>query len=563
VEGAAQGAWHFSELKRPPEEPKPVLARADVLAAEDEWADAELGHREGAAVAAGHLFARGLQVLPPNVCNPAYLAEVAGELARRHGFELTVLDRAAMEQEGLRAILAVGQGSSQEPRFIALRYAGGEGAAPPIVLVGKGITFDSGGLSIKPAQSMEDMKYDMSGAAAVLGTFEMLGRLRPAVGVVGLIPSAENMPGPAAYRPADVVRSHLGKTIEVVNTDAEGRLLLADALSYARRFQPACVVDIATLTGAITICLGPVASGVMGTDPTLVQEVIAAGERANERAWELPLWDDFKELIKSDIADVKNSGGRPAGSITAAWFLREFVEGFPWAHLDIAGTAYVERENAAMVRGRWPASRMRLAWLAVVAAATAACGGGSLIDPDVNQAPFDLAFDDPAGDTVPPVADPPAGLPKAIDLLGVAVAVGRDRITLSLEFAEPVAPWSAGRPNSLDGFVDLDVDEQTNTGVPAAAQAAGRNPQIGADYYVDLRDARPGHVALVNTRVRGFVLVSARFDGATVTIELPRGELDDGDGEFRLSLVVGAPDRPLTDVAPDDLHYVVHRPDAP
>jgi leucyl aminopeptidase len=361
VEGAAQGTWHFTEMKRPPEEPKPVLARVDVLAADGEWTEAEAGHRQGAAVAAGHLFARGIQVLPPNVCNPAYLAEVAGQLARRYGFEITVLDRAAMEGEGLRAVLAVGQGSSQEPRFIVLRYSGAAGAArgggggagggAPVVLVGKGITFDSGGISIKPAQSMEDMKYDMSGAAAVLGTFEMLGRLRPDIEVVGLIPSAENMPGPAAYRPADVVKSHLGKTIEVVNTDAEGRLLLADALSYARRFQPACVIDIATLTGAITICLGPVASGVMGTDPALVQEVIAAGQRANERAWELPLWDDFKDLIKSDIADVKNSGGRPAGSITAGWFLREFVEGFPWAHLDIAGTAYIERENPTMVRG--------------------------------------------------------------------------------------------------------------------------------------------------------------------------------------------------------------------
>jgi len=198
---------------------------------------------------------------------------------------------------------------------------------------------------------MEEMKFDKSGAAAVLGTFETLGRLRPKARVVGLIASAENMPSGLAYRPGDVVQSHLGKTIEVVNTDAEGRLLLGDALSYARRYQPACALDIATLTGAITICLGHTASGVMGNDSALIQEVIAAGQRAHERAWELPLWEEYKDHIKSDIADVKNSGGRPAGSITAAWFLREFVESFAWAHLDVAGTAYTDREDAALVKG--------------------------------------------------------------------------------------------------------------------------------------------------------------------------------------------------------------------
>jgi len=185
----------------------------------------------------------------------------------------------------------------------------------------------------------------------VLGTFEMLGRLRPRIHVVGLIPSAENMPSGTAMKPGDVVRSHSGKTIEIVNTDAEGRLLLADALSYARRFGPACVVDIATLTGAITIGLGNTAAGIMGTDAALIRDLLAAGQRAHERAWELPLWDEYRELNKSDIADVKNTGGRAAGSITAGWFLREFVDGFPWAHLDIAGTAYTERDDAAMVKG--------------------------------------------------------------------------------------------------------------------------------------------------------------------------------------------------------------------
>jgi leucyl aminopeptidase len=219
------------------------------------------------------------------------------------------------------------------------------------VLIGKGVTFDTGGISIKPAQSMEEMKYDMSGAAAVLGTFEALGQLKPKLNVVGLVPATENMPSGNAIKPGDVVKSHFGKTIEIINTDAEGRLILADALSWARRYEPACVLDAATLTGAMVVALGHVVTGVMGTDDALVEEVRRAGERAGERVWPLPLWDEFRDLMKSDIADVKNSGGRPAGGITAGWFLREFVKGFPWAHLDIAGTAYTEREDSTMVKG--------------------------------------------------------------------------------------------------------------------------------------------------------------------------------------------------------------------
>jgi leucyl aminopeptidase len=218
-------------------------------------------------------------------------------------------------------------------------------------LVGKGVTFDTGGISIKPAQNMEDMKFDMSGAAAVLGTFEMLGRLKPRVHVVGLIPSTENMPSGTAVKPGDVITSHFGKTIEMINTDAEGRLILCDALSYARRFKPSAVIDIATLTGAIVVALGHTAAGLMGNDDALVEEVRAAGERSGERVWPLPLWEDYRDLMKSDIADVKNAGGRPAGSISAGWFLREFVDGFSWAHLDIAGTAYTDREEPGRVKG--------------------------------------------------------------------------------------------------------------------------------------------------------------------------------------------------------------------
>jgi leucyl aminopeptidase len=348
AEGLEQGAWQFSDMKRPPEEKKPALERIDVLTG-DEGDAPERGHRVGAALGAGQTLARGIQVLPGNVCTPSYLAGVAEELAKRHGMTVTVLDKAAIVREKMGALLAVAQGSAEEPRFIVLEYRGGSGS--PVVLIGKGVTFDTGGISIKPAQNMEDMKYDMSGAAAVLGTFEMLGRLRPPIHVVGLIPSTENMPSGTAVRPGDVITSHLGKTIEVINTDAEGRLILCDALSWARRYHPAAVLDIATLTGAIVVALGHTASGVMGTDDRLVEEVRQAGERAGERVWPLPLWDEYRDLMKSDIADVKNAGGRPAGSISAGWFLREFVDGFPWAHLDIAGTAYTDRDDPARVKG--------------------------------------------------------------------------------------------------------------------------------------------------------------------------------------------------------------------
>jgi len=348
TEGILAGAWRFLAMKRPLDPPKPELERVELLMAGGGQA-AETGRARGSAIGAGHILAREVQMLPGNVCTPTYLATAAQDLARRHGFGVTVLDKAALESEGMRALLAVGEGSALEPRFIALEYKGGPG--PPVVLIGKGVTFDSGGISIKPAERMEDMKYDMSGAAAVLGTFEMLGRLKPKVHVVGLIPSAENMPSGTAFRPGDVVKAHSGRTIEVVNTDAEGRLLLADALSYAKRYGPACVVDAATLTGAVIIGLGHCASAVLGTDDALIGELRRAGERAGERVWELPLWDDYRELIKSDIADMKNSGGRPAGTISAAWFLKEHIGEYPWAHLDIAGTAYAASDTAAMAKG--------------------------------------------------------------------------------------------------------------------------------------------------------------------------------------------------------------------
>jgi leucyl aminopeptidase len=349
IEGAAQGSWQFTELKKQPEDPKPELESVElVLDAADQDA-AEAGRRIGDAIAAGYLLTRNLQMQPGNVCTPSYLAEQARQLAATHGFGVTILDKAQIKKEGMGALLAVAQGSAEEPRFIVLEYKGGNGA--PVALIGKGVTFDSGGISIKPALNMEDMKFDKSGATAVLGTFEVLGRLKPKINVVGLIPATENLPSGTAVKPGDVVKSHLGKTIEIINTDAEGRLILCDALSYARRFKPAAAIDAATLTGAVVIALGHHAIGMLGNDEALLAEVRDAGERAGERCWPLPLWEEYRELLKSDVADVKNSGGRGAGTIAGAWFLREFVDGFPWVHLDIAGTAYLESEGASHAKG--------------------------------------------------------------------------------------------------------------------------------------------------------------------------------------------------------------------
>ena len=350
VEGLAQGAWRFDELKSPDHDRKAPIGEVAVVVDPAEESAAQRGFVVGQAVAEGQALARRLQYLPPNQCTPAFLAETARQLATAYGFAVTVLDRGQMEHEGMGALLAVAQGSATEPRFIVLEYHGA-GDAPPVALVGKGVTFDTGGISIKPALQMDEMKYDMSGAAAVLGTFEALGRLKPKLNVVGLVPSTDNMPSGAAVRPADVVKSHAGKTIEIVNTDAEGRLILADALSYVRRYKPAAVLDAATLTGAALIVLGHAASAVMGTDDALVEEVRRAGDRAGERAWPLPMYEEYREQNKSDIADVKNSGGRPAGTITAGWFLREFAEGYPWAHLDVAGTAYSDTDAPPLPKG--------------------------------------------------------------------------------------------------------------------------------------------------------------------------------------------------------------------
>jgi leucyl aminopeptidase len=346
--GAIAGSWEMKEFQTPPpdEERRAPLAEVIVIGA----ADVEEGVARGRAVGEGHTLARRLGMLPGNVCTPDYLAQTAREIAERHGMQVTVWGRTELERERMGSFLAVAQGTPQEPRLIALEYRQG-GDKAPVVLVGKGLCFDSGGISIKPAAGMEWMKFDMCGAAGVLGAMEAIGRLRLPVNVVGIVGATTNMPSGTAVKPGDVVRASNGKHIEIINTDAEGRLVLADLLAYAKRFAPAAVLDAATLTGAVVIALGHSAVGVMGNDDQLVQEVLDAGKRSSEPGWPLPLWDDFKPLIKSDIADVKNSGGRPAGTITAALFLKEFVDGYPWVHLDIAGTAYSESDLGTIPAG--------------------------------------------------------------------------------------------------------------------------------------------------------------------------------------------------------------------
>src|SRR3989449_906283 len=270
VEGAAHGAWAFTELKQAaPDDPKPEVEGVTLVCDQKETKEVAAGQRVGDAVAAGQRLTRHLQMLPGNVCTPTYLAERAKQLADQHGFTLTVFDRAKLQQEAMGALLAVAQGSDQEPRFIVLEHRGGGGNAAPVALVGKGVTFDSGGISIKPAQNMEDMKFDMSGAAAVLGTFETLGLLKPKLNVTGVIPSTENLPSGTAVKPGDVVKSHFGKTIEIINTDAEGRLILCDAPSDVRKFKPAAVLDAATLTRAGVGALGHPAIAVVGDEEGL------------------------------------------------------------------------------------------------------------------------------------------------------------------------------------------------------------------------------------------------------------------------------------------------------
>ena len=341
VAAARESAYRFDRMKSKVEDGPAGLRRLDLHVGERSVLKrAESGLQHGLALAHGTAMARDLGNLPGNVCTPTYLAGEARELAKRYRMRVSVLERADMEKLGMGALLSVARGSVEPPKMIVLEHRGGPKNQKPVVLIGKGITFDTGGISLKPAPEMDEMKFDMCGAASVLGTLKAVGEMRLPVNVVGIIPTTENMPGGAASKPGDIVTTMSGQTVEILNTDAEGRLILCDALTYAERFEPAAVVDIATLTGACVIALGHVVSGLFANDDTLARQLIAAGDTAWDRVWQMPLHDDYQEQLKSNFADFANIGGRPAGSVTAACFLQRFAGKFRWAHLDIAGTAW-------------------------------------------------------------------------------------------------------------------------------------------------------------------------------------------------------------------------------
>jgi len=344
LEAATRAIYRFNDCKSTPA-PLPQLAKLELLVGEPGQADAAgKGARIGAALGDGINLARTLGNLPGNVCTPAYLAQQAETLAGESDGSLTaeILDETALEALGAHSLLAVGRGSAEPSKLIVMKYQGADDPEEaPHVLVGKGITFDTGGISLKPGAGMDEMKFDMCGAASVFGTMKSVIALQPKLNVVAIVASAENMPDGRAIKPGDIVKTLKGLTVEILNTDAEGRLVLCDALTYAERFQPASVVDIATLTGACVIALGEHASGLFSNDDDLALDLLEAGEASWDRAWHMPLWDDYQAQLDSNFADLANIGGRPAGSVTAACFLSRFADKYPWAHLDIAGTAWL------------------------------------------------------------------------------------------------------------------------------------------------------------------------------------------------------------------------------
>jgi leucyl aminopeptidase len=332
--------YRFTQMKSKPDTTARALKRIVFSVDPADEKLAKLAAKQGAALANGMDLTRDLGNLPGNVCTPTYLANTSKKLAKDWKLKVEVLGQKQMEALKMGSLLSVTKGSVEPPQFIVLQYHGGAAKAAPIVLVGKGITFDTGGISLKPGDAMDEMKYDMCGAGSVLGTLRAVAEMGLKLNVVGIIPTCENMPSGTATKPGDIVTSMSGTTIEVLNTDAEGRLILADALTYAERFKPAAVIDIATLTGACIIALGHHNSGLFAKDDALAGELLDAAKEAADPAWRMPLDDEYQDLLKSNFADVANIGGRPAGSVTAACFLARFTEAYPWAHLDIAGTAW-------------------------------------------------------------------------------------------------------------------------------------------------------------------------------------------------------------------------------
>ena len=339
VLAAAESAFRADGLKSKPSKPA-ALKHITFASLEKPAAALKTTLDQAAATAHGMVLTKTLGNLPGNICTPSYLAAKALSLAKTHkSIKTTVLDEKAMQKLGMGSFLSVTRGSEQPAKLITMEYHGADKKQKPIVLVGKGITFDSGGISLKPGQDMDEMKYDMSGAGSVLGTMQAIAEMGLKLNVVGVIPTCENLPSGSATKPGDIVTSMSGQTIEILNTDAEGRLILCDALTYSKKFNPDTVIDIATLTGACVIALGHVASGLFANDDKLAKELVAAGEQAHDRAWQLPLWEDYQSLLDSNFADMQNIGGRAGGTITAACFLARFAKDYRWAHLDIAGTA--------------------------------------------------------------------------------------------------------------------------------------------------------------------------------------------------------------------------------
>ncbi|HTU80700.1 MAG TPA: leucyl aminopeptidase [Candidatus Acidoferrales bacterium] len=350
AEGAITGSFDTTIYQANPEK-KLAVQTVVLLGGGLDSGALQRGLDRGVALGEAVNFARRLAVTPANDMTPTHLAAEAEAMARESGLGVEILDEDRARAEGMGSYLSVAQGSAQPPKFIVLRYAGDPGSDELLALIGKGITFDTGGISIKPAERMEEMKYDMSGGAAVIAAMRAVAALKPKINVVGLVPATENMPGGRATKPGDVVKAMNGKTIEVINTDAEGRLILADALCYAQKLGATRMLDTATLTGACVVALGHAAAAVVANDDAFAEEFLASAKPTGERYWQMPYYEDYSNAMKSDVADLKNTGGRAAGTLTAAAFLRAFVDGKPWIHIDIAGTAYVDTETAWQAKG--------------------------------------------------------------------------------------------------------------------------------------------------------------------------------------------------------------------
>lgn len=354
VEGAIIGLFEPDKYRTAEKEDRTVERVVVIHEVADE-AGLRRGAERGRIVGEAVNYTRDLANEPGAYLTPTIMAQRAEDLAREYGLEVDVLDHARMEQEGMGALLGVARGSEEPAKMIVLKYTPADWATKKnkelLTLVGKGLTFDTGGISLKPGENMEQMKYDMTGGAIVLGVMRAVAQLKPGVPVLGVVPSSENMPSGKALKPGDILRAMSGKTIEVINTDAEGRLILADAITYAKKLGATRVIDMATLTGAVTIALGDVNVAILGTDQELIDEVIGAGQAVGEKFWQLPLDKEYSKQIKSDIADIKNIGGRKAGTITAAAFLKEFADGISWAHLDIAGTAWADEAKPYRAKG--------------------------------------------------------------------------------------------------------------------------------------------------------------------------------------------------------------------